>query len=303
MERGWQVKSKFDGIPEPLYPFVDHGVEFSSQSDDQWCGTAPFSEKPDHFYVDPATGKWDEKQLGVSGNTWTFLERMADHYREQFTPDKRKALADRFGLPVDAVLVDDVGYDPNTNSYTFVSRNEKGTVLDIRRRKLNGKPLSTKGCKVRLWGLDSLSRAKPGSRVYIVEGESDRLAMLWLLKKVGRLKDVVVSCPGAGVFKDDWAKSFVGMDVATLFDKDDAGQSGTKQVHAKLRAAGITAKAWCHDDEWDDGIDIRDFVTNARKSNNKIPLTECCSVQNPAQPFWLMVRTVGHGEAIRAKAA
>lgn len=273
MERGWQVKSKFDGIPEPLYSFVDHGVEFSSQSDDQWCGTAPFSEKPDHFYVDPATGKWDEKQLGVSGNTWTFLERMADHYREQSTPDKQKALADRFGLPVDAVLVDDVGYDPNTNAYTFASRNEKGTVLDIRRRKLNGKPMSTKGCKVRLWGLDSLSRAKPGTRVYIVEGESDRLAMLHLLKKNGRHKDVVVSCPGAGVFKDDWAKPFVGMDVATLFDKDDAGQSGTKQVHAKLRAAGVTAKAWCHDDDWPDGLDLRDFVTHARKT--KIPLTEC----------------------------
>ena len=272
MERGWQVKSKFDGIPEPLYQFVDHGVEFSSQSDEQWCGTAPFSEKPDHFYVDPATGKWDDKQLGVSGNAWAFLEKMADHYREHFTPDKQKALADRFGLPVDAVLVDDVGYDPNTNAYTFASRNENGTVLDIRRRKLNGKPMSTKGCKVRLWGLDSLSRAKPGSRVYIVEGESDRLAMLWLLKKVGRLKDVVVSCPGAGVFKDDWAKAFVGMDVATLFDKDDAGQSGTKQVHAKLRAAGITAKAWCHDDDWPDGHDVRDHVTYARKRG--IPLTE-----------------------------
>ncbi|NUQ67657.1 MAG: AAA family ATPase [Phycisphaerales bacterium] len=268
------MKSKFDGIPEPLYLYVDHGVEFSSQSVDQWCGTTQFSEKEDHFYVDPATGKWDEKQLGVSGNAWTFLEKMADHYREHFTPDKQKVLADRFGLPVDAVLVDDVGYDPNTNAYTFASRNEKGTVLDIRRRKLNGKPMSTKGCKVRLWGLDSLSRAKPGSRVYIVEGESDRLAMRWLLKKVGRLKDVVVSCPGAGVFKDDWARAFVGMDVATLFDKDDAGQSGTRQVHAKLRAAGVTAKAWCHDDEWDDGIDIRDFVTHARKSK-EITLTEC----------------------------
>ncbi|GDX98696.1 hypothetical protein LBMAG48_11000 [Phycisphaerae bacterium] len=267
------MKSKFDGIPEPLYQFVDHGVEFSSHSDDQWCGTAPFSEKDDHLYVDPATGKWDEKQLGVSGNAWTFLEKMAHHYREQFTPDKQKALADRFGLPVDAVLVDDVGYDPNTNAYTFASRNEKGTVLDIRRRKLNGKPMSTKGCKVRLWGLDSLSRAKPGTRVYIVEGESDRLAMLWLLKKNGRLKDVVVSCPGAGVFKDDWAKPFVGMDVATLFDKDDAGQSGTKQVHAKLRTAGVTAKAWCHDDDWPDGLDLRDFTTHARKT--KIPLTEC----------------------------
>ena len=241
----------------------------------EWVGTAPFSEKPNHLYVNGETGQWKEHQTGNSGNVHGFLEVMAGLYEAAFTPERAKALATRFRLPVAAVTVPGVGHDERRGVYTFTIRNAKGTVVDIRSRGLEprSKTLSTRGCKVGMWGHEQLAKAKPGEHVYLVEGESDRTALMWLfrvLKKPG----VVVAVPGAGTFKDEWAASFKGRTVRILFDNDDAGRAGAAKAVRTLRAVKVTnVLVWQHDDDWDAGLDVRDFITNAIQ--RRIPLATC----------------------------
>ncbi|MBX9735428.1 MAG: helicase RepA family protein [Phycisphaerales bacterium] len=262
-------------LPETLAPFVAHGCEFTRQVGKEWVGTAPFSEKPGHLYVNGETGQWSEKQTGDSGNVHTFLEKLSEEHRAAFTPEREKALAARFRLPPAAVTVPGVGYDERRRVYTFTIRNAKGTVVDIRSRGLEpkSKTLSTRGCKTGMWGHDDFAAAKPGEPVYVVEGESDRLAGVWLLRALKK-PGVVVAVPGAGTFKDEWAGSFKGRKVRILFDNDDAGRAGAAKAARVLRSGDVQdVLVWKHDEDWDAGLDLRDFITNAIKQ--RIPLATC----------------------------
>lgn len=266
------MRHDWEDIPEPLWPFMDHGVDPTVRSSDQWSGTALFSPKSGKFYVDPKTGQWDDKVSGDSGNVYGFLARMAEWYAEQITPEQKRELARHLGLPRKALAGLGLGWDDETDSYTTPVGNEKGTVVDIRRIRIRGGKLkrSTKGCKTGLLGADELARATPGKcTVWVVESETTRIALRWWLRSRGNRNDVVVAVLGAHTFKDRWVQLFRGHVVRLAYDHDEAGRTGQAKAIGMLRGVARSLEAIEWPEHWKEHWDVRDFVTY--KLDNGVP--------------------------------
>lgn len=260
-------------IPEPLWPYVAHGVEFSQQNHSQWVGTAPFSSKGNKFFVNPSNGLWDEKHLGLKGNDVTFLGEMAKHYRKGLDDDALVELCRNRGLPPEAFTAANMGFDGEY--YMLPIYSAKGTVRDIKRWSIRQPRLmATKGQKTQLYGQEQLSKLKPGGTVYLCEGEWDCIALRWLLKKV-KVEGTVVAVPGASVFKDTWVEMFRGHTVICMYDNDEAGDRGAALVRERFYDSGVKVRYlnWPDTDSWAEGYDVRDFVAYARK--HQVRLSEC----------------------------
>lgn len=263
----------WDDIPEALWPYVAHGVEFSSQSKDQWVGTAPFSDKPNKFYVNPKNGLWDEKLLGLKGNDITFFGEMLKVYRAGLTDEALADLCTNRGLPPEAFTAAHIGFDGK--HYMLPIYSSKGTIRDIKRWSFKSARLMvTKGQKSQLYGMDELAKAKKGSRVYVCEGEWDRIALRWLLKKL-KLEGIVVGTPGASVFKEEWVRFFDGKEVVWMGDNDEAGDKGAALIRERFFNSGSKLLYLNWPETWEDGYDVRDFIVYARK--NAVKLSESWS--------------------------
>ena len=259
----------WDNIPEPLWPFVSHGVEFSETSNAQWRGTLPWDEKRGKFYANPKTGQWDHKLSGEKGNAITFLGMTADWYEGQVTPKLFRKLSKLRGLPIEAFKGIRLGHDGDNYMIPVVSA--KGTIRDIRRWNPDvGRIMSTKGCKTQLYGIDSLVKLKPGTRVWICEGEWDRIALRWWLKELGFKRDRTVGLPGATTIKEEWIPFFRGMDVIDVHDNDEPGDKGASKVRELFFKAKIPIRYVNWPEHWPDGWDTRDYIAYALE--NGVPM-------------------------------
>jgi len=245
-----------------LQVFEAHGVDFTGESGDERIGTCPFTGKANKFYVNRKTGLWDAKAAGLSGNTTKFLSLMAEFYHEALTPERLQALADDRQLPVTAFKSFLIGWDAGTKSYTLPVRDPRGRVEDIRRWKPGGRMLSTAGCAVGLLGAHLLDK-QAGDPVYLCEGEWDGIAMTLLLAKA-KQPGVVLAVPGAGTFKQEWVPWVTGRRIHTLYDHDEAGESGELTIQKRLPGSDhLTFVHW--PEELPTGFDTRDWIVYGLK--------------------------------------
>lgn len=266
--------------PDTARPFEHHGVDLRPIGGEQLQGECPFCGKRDHFHVHAKTGQYDCKVCGASGNAITFLTRWAEVVHKGTTRDKFIELSKQRGIPTG--ILRDAGLGWDGSRWLLPSRSEKGTVRDI--RTYDGKTLAcTAGCKSQIAGLDELAE-NPEARVYLCEGEWDRLAMKWLLREaeVPLEQAVAVSVPGATVFKDEWCEHFRDREVFALYDADSAGDRG--QVKAREQLDGVAKSilfAW-----WPrsapEGYDTRDFVRDRLgRTTGQKALDELHSLMSP----------------------
>jgi hypothetical protein len=113
--------------------------------------------------------------------------------------------------------------------------------------------------------MESLAAARAGARVWHVEGEWDRLAMLWLLREAER-SDIVVAVPGAGTFKADWIGAYAGKSVTAVYDADEAGDKGGIKAESKLVAVAKQLRFVQWPDSSPPGWDLRDFIVARSES-------------------------------------
>ncbi len=242
-----------------LKGFAVHGVRFTKQSGDQRIGDCPFSGKKEKFYVNANNGLWDSKTAGLAGNFQWFLEKIAKQNEEQLSGDEKaqRALAIARGLPRSAFEGWGIGW--NGQFYTIPIRNGRGVIVDLRRYRPGGKAQSTPGASTGLIGAERLAESRRGEQVFVCEGEWDAIALQFLLNKLG-VGGVCVGVPGANTFKKEWIPLFDGKPVQTLYDNDEAGESG--ELIAKQRLTGV-AKELSYI-QWPvgtpDGFDVRDWV-------------------------------------------
>lgn len=240
---------------KPMRLFTMHGAALHSMSGTQVLGDCPFCGKDNKFYINPEKILWDCKVCGQSGNRQSFLEKINERNKKQLTPQLVRALAEDRGLPEAAFDWLELGY---SNQYTFGIREAGGKLVDIRIYKPGSKVISTSGSKVCLLGLPELAKDK-SNKVYICEGESDTIAVQWLLGAAGKGGRAVCS-PGAGTFKPEWADFFKGKEVFVLYDHDAAGLKGEMVVLDRL-AKVAKQLMFCH---WPagkpPGFDARDFI-------------------------------------------
>lgn len=238
--------------------FETHGVTFTGESGDQLIGNCPFSLKENKFYVNANNWMWDSKTTGLSGNLQKFMFLIAQQYRAALTPKLLQALADDRKLPIEAFQATnwDIGWDGR--NYTIPVRDAKGNIVDIRQYRFGGRVISTAGAHTGMLGIE---RLKFGTDlpVYICEGEWDTIAVTWMLKQANQ-KGWVVGVPGAGTFKDEWAPSFSGRVVHTIYDNDAPGEAGELTATRKLKTLvqRITYTHWPTD--LPTGFDARDWV-------------------------------------------
>jgi len=238
-----------------LRPFETHGVEFTGERGDERYGTCPFTGKPDKFYVNVKTGLWDSKTAGLSGNIPQFLHQISKQYVHQMTDPILQRLADDRNLPIKAFKDWQIGWDGR--NYTIPIRNVSGDVVDIRIYHLGRNIISTAGCQVGLLGAERIGRRS--EPIYLFEGEWDTIAASYIMQKIG-VNGICVGVPGAGIFKPEWIPWFVGRDVHTHYDKDNAGETGEQMVEKRLAgvAKSVTYVHWPED--LPEGFDVRDWI-------------------------------------------
>jgi DNA-binding HxlR family transcriptional regulator len=234
-----------------------HGVQFESyDGSGHAIGECPFCGKMHHFYLNVNEGVWDCKRCGESGNLATFLDKIVKFWSDKTTDEDYERLGKVRGVPPIAFFKHDFGWIKHRKHWTFPTRNEKGTVVDIRVYREGGKIIGTAGLKTGLWGLQNL---KSTGKVWITEGEFDGIALEWLLKK-SKNKDSVLAVPGANVFKKEWVPILSDRDVILVYDADNSGDRGAERT-AKLLdgvAERINFVRWGLDTNG--GYDVNDLI-------------------------------------------
>lgn len=249
------------------------GVEIYEQlgwdltpSGSQLLGECPFCKK-EKMYVDPARGVYSCKVCNAKGNQQSCIGDMFTKvYKKHLTDEKRKYLADFRKLPVAAMKLDkNLGYDPLNKHYVWIVNNPDGSPVTVRRAvfktikdRKKAVIMNLKNTNVGLLGVEHVPKDK-SVPIFLVEGEWDRIATMYLLKEIGQPGEVIAS-PGAGTFKDTWTPTFKDRTVYVLYDNDEPGQAGAFLVYQRLKAYTKDLKFLWWDGERQAGFDMHDLV-------------------------------------------
>jgi hypothetical protein len=237
--------------------FETHGVEFSGSRGDELYGLCPFTGKEDKFYVNCKTWLWDSKTAGMSGNIASFLEEAVEDYKSSFDNDQLEVLARHRKLPTTAFAPWELGW--TGSQFTIPIRDIKGRIVDIRMYDVAKRTMrSTAGCHVGLMGAQHIP-THPNDPIYVCEGEWDGIAMSWLIRK-NNAPGIVVSVPGAGIFKKEWISWFRGRKVLALYDHDEPGRKGEQLLYQRLEATAKTVTFAHWPEELSIGFDVRDWI-------------------------------------------
>jgi hypothetical protein len=242
---------------EKLRGFVAHGVKIKGERGDQVYGECPFCGGIDKFHINQTNSLWDCKKCGKSGNFTSFLEQTVTHNKKLVSENDLKRLSVDRGLPLKAFEGWEMGH--NGHSYTFPVRDIEGRIVDVRMFRLGKKLMGTATCSTGLHGLHRLKDTKREVPVYLCEGEWDGIALNWLLRFL-KQPGVVVSVPGASVFKKEWCHHFEGRTVHALYDNDEAGENGELLLESRIAGTpkNLTFIRWS--DKLPPGYDIRDLI-------------------------------------------
>ncbi len=260
-----KVPKKEDDRPSHIRTFDFFGSGMSKVSADQYQGACVFCGKEDHFYCDDKEGLWDCKVCGRNGNPVTFLEQLMKAAQDETEPSDIAKLEASRKMPWSEMKLHDLACV--AGKWLMPIKAETGRVREIRTYDYK-QLIAAAGTNAQLYGAEDLKNAKPGTRVWACEGHWDRIAMTWLLRRAGLLKNqVVVAFPGAGTFKQPWRPWFKGMEIVYLFDNDEAGDRGAEKAHEHTDGISKSQKFvhWPH--SLKKGYDTRDFVTERAASD------------------------------------
>lgn len=141
-------------------------------------------------------------------------------------PNLKKYLIEQRGLTNDTITEFEIGYDPKASRYTIPVKNMINQYVNIRKYnpKSKAKMISYKEGygEARLFPMYNL-QDKP-KNIIICEGEWDCL----LLNQYG-FPAVTNTC-GVNSWNKEWNAYFIALNVAIIFDCDDAGRKAAKKL-------------------------------------------------------------------------
>lgn len=253
-----------------LMVFKQHGFIPKDCSGNQVYGYSIFSGK-NKFYVNPETKMWDCKNSGQKGGYKQWLKQVYKLALANFKGDRISWLKKNRGLSRMTLKHHGIGWNPYNETYIipiFDAVND--SIWDLRIYSSKTKKLmSSAGSTTGLYGWENLQKYK---KIWLVEGEWDKMAMWEILYRTDKLKDeTVVSVPGAGVFKTEWHALFNNKIVYVCYDADKtkkvsgvkrpgAGPLGTMKVKQALKNLASELKFVNWPSDVNDGYDIRDLL-------------------------------------------
>jgi len=253
-------------IPNKLKPFSFHGVIFNKKCGEWYQGNCIFCGKNNHFFVHYEKCHWNCKRCGITGKDkpeiyglYSFFSAITERAKETTTDEAIKTFCKVKQLPISIVRKWQVYYDDYLDRFILPVYNDRQQICNIRVFR-SGKWLNTAGCKSTILGVNRLLNIdKNFDPVYIVEGESDLFALDWLLKRINKV-GLVVSIPGANVFKKEWSILFKSRDVIICYDNDKAGKLGTERIKNYLENFSKSIKFINWGENFKNGYDVKDFI-------------------------------------------
>ena len=236
--------------------FIHHGFEIIGETDTQFYGICPFT-RSEKFYVNKKTGFWDEKTSGICGDKYKFLYEISNNYVKQISQELLLILSSNKGVPIDILKKYNVGWDGK--KYTLPIKDENNKTIDIRTFSLNTKRYSTKGCSIGILGLEKIKNISNDIPIFICEGEFDCMILDSLFTSLN--KDyVTIGLLGSLMFKKQSSSLFLNKKIYCLFDNDEAGFKGEKNLYKHLngRVNKLFFINW--GDDVIDKFDTRDFI-------------------------------------------
>jgi len=244
--------------PNSLKGFEQHGVFFTGSSGKERTSECPFCQADKKFYANVNNKLWKCQRCSKAGNFEKFLEEISRRNETFFQGNPRADLAENRNLPKAAFRGWGIGYDGN--KYTIPVRDIKGKIQDLRCYRLGKKVISTARIKhVGLLGAEKIPITD--GEIYVVEGEFDAIALNWLLRRTKHL-GVVVSVPGASIFRDEWIAYFSRRKVILCYDHDGPGERGDALAREKLDGVAASIESIHWPEAMADGYDMRDFITD-----------------------------------------
>jgi len=203
-------------------------------------------------------------------------EKDVQHYQSQITPEIRQYLYEKRGLSDESIEKYQLGYSAKRKRIAYPVYDSSGNLVNIRFHAVQpGMKPKTQGWKgynqKRLWGIDRLVKAEPGSTVMITEGEGDSMV---IEQNTGLL--AVSPTNGKESFDPEWIKAFFGHHVILVWDCDNEGREAVvKKVlpifRTPIRSGDILSLriVWLFDDPNNkDRKDATDYFTKAGGSAN-----------------------------------
>lgn len=235
---------KLDQTPDAVRPYIFHGVELRyNGSNDAYAERCPWCESKMKWNVVLDTGVWRcnkcvQGNAKDGGNVVTFL-RMLHERATDPPPDLRALATSRRLLSPDTLLAWGVGVSHLTREYVVPGYGPGGKLDQLYPYRKNGDGkhhlLCTTGTQHALHGVNLYDPSKPD--VFLCEGPWDGMALWEVLRIAKRTDDGglaptsseahslaatsnVLACPGANVFRPEWAKFFAGKRVYLCYDND-----------------------------------------------------------------------------------
>jgi len=149
-------------------------------------------------------------------------------FQKNLTPETKQFLREKRGLTEESLAKFRIGWCTKRERNSISVFDEGNNLVNIRFHNSKKKPktLNWSGHgEARLWGLERLAKAAPGSTVIIPEGEFDAMLADQETGYVG-----VSSTNGAKGFKAEWVKHFHGFHVVLLYDSDSQGREAVHSL-------------------------------------------------------------------------
>lgn len=198
------------------------------------CGDAGWLH---HLRADHAWNKPRRRTIAVStpaANVQDF-EALANRYAATVHRRALDELSDELGVSATSLMHLGIGWSAEARAWTFPMRAPAGGITGIRLRLTNGRKLSVRGGKERLFIPDELSGDGP---LLVAEGPTDTMAALDLgFDAIGR-----PSCTGGTRHVVDFVQLNNTKDVVVVADGDEPGRIGAGKLASVLAAYVETVK-------------------------------------------------------------
>lgn len=258
--------------------FQSYGVTLSSQRE-QLQGDCPFigCRKEGHFYASSASGQWDCKKCGKSGNIYTFMSFLHKSYLSIMSPADYEWIAkQRPGISVPALKHYAIcRFGPS--SVLLPTYNSEGSSLVSLPiwRELSDTKTSTTSYRILNppivpTSVFGLQHVRPSVPLYICEGQWDLLALysafstIRISGKPFLTTASIISTPGASAFPQRSLSLLDNRDIFILYDNDSAGMTGADSLLNAISRNGVTPRKisslkW--PTHYPTGFDIRDLAS------------------------------------------